>query len=146
MSQCITLDDYDASIHREILDALLMHDSDIADSTIIEICEDRAIEEMRCYMDKFYDCDAIFGARGDDRNQLVLMMALDISIYHIYCQHNPYKISNVRKERYDRAVEWLKAVAAGKITIADAPRLPEEEQKANSPWQLASNLLRPTHI
>ena len=60
MSQFITLEDYDASIHREILDALLRHDSDVQDSAIIEICEDRAIEEMRGYMDKFYNCDAIF--------------------------------------------------------------------------------------
>ena len=146
MSQFITLEDYDASIHREILDALLRHDSDIEDSAIIEICEDRAIEEMTGYMDKFYDCEAIFNAIGADRNQLVLMMALDITIYHIYCQHNPYKISQMRKDRYDRAVEWLKAVAAGKITIANAPRLPEEEQKANSPWQIASEVLRPTHF
>ena len=146
MSQFITLGDYDASIHREILDALLRHDSDTEDSAIIEIREDRAIDEMRSYMNKFYDCNAIFGATGSDRNQLVLMMALDIAIYHIFCQHNPYKMSQVRKDRYDRAIEWLKAVASGKITIADAPRLPEEQQAANSPWQIASEKLRPTHI
>ena len=146
MSQFITLDDYDASIHREILDALLRHDSETSDEAIIEICEDRAIEEMRCYLDKFYDCDAIFSATGSTRNQLVLMMALDIAIYHIFCQHNPYKISEVRKNRHERAVEWLKAVAAGKITIADAPRLTEEQQAKNSPWQISSDELRPTHF
>lgn len=146
MSQFITLEDYDASIHREILDALLRHDSPTEDSAIIEICEDRAIEEMRSYMDKFYDCDAIFGAEGSKRNQLVLMMALDIAIYHIFCQHNPYKMSEVRKDRYNRAIEWLKAVAAGKITIAGAPRLPEKELAQNSPWQISSEELRPTHL
>lgn len=146
MSQFITLDDYDASIHREILDALLRHDSDTSDAAIIEVCEDRAIDEMRCYLDKFYDCDAIFSATGAERNQLVLMMALDIAIYHIFCQHNPYKMSQIRKDRYDRAVEWLKAVAAGKITIANAPRLPEEQQAANSPWQIDSNIQKPTHF
>ena len=146
MAQFITLEDYDASIHREILDALLRHDSEVQDSAIIEICEDRAIEEMRGYLDKFYDTDTIFSATGADRNQLVLMMTLDIAIYHIYCQHNPYKMSEIRKERYNRAVEWLKAVAAGKITIADAPRLPEETQAENSPWQISSEDLRHTHI
>ena len=80
MNNFITLEDYDASIHREILDALLRHDSDIADSAIVEICEDRAVAEMRCYLDKYYDCDAIFATTGTDRNQLVLMMALDIAI------------------------------------------------------------------
>ncbi len=146
MSQFIQESDYDASIHREILDALLRHDSDVSDSTIVEICEDRAIEEMRGYLDKFYDTDAIFNATGADRNQLVLMMAVDIAVYHIFCQHNPYKMSQVRKDRYDRAVKWLEAVAAGKVTIANAPRLPEEEAAAASPWQLESNELRGSHI
>ena len=146
MSQFITLEDYDASIHREILDALLRHDSDVSDSAIVEICEDRAIEEMRCYLSKYYDCDAIFSATGSDRNALILMMAVDISVYHIFCQHNPYKISEVGKDRYNRAIEWLKAVAAAQITIDGAPRLPEEELHANSPWQIESNLLRDSHL
>lgn len=146
MSQFITPEDYDASIHREILDALLRHDSDVSDSAIVEICEDRAIEEMRCYLSKYYDCDAIFSATGSDRNPLILMMAVDIAVYHIFCQHNPYKMSEIRKERYNRAVEWLKAVAAANITIDGAPRLPEEELHANSPWQIESELLRPTHL
>jgi phage gp36-like protein len=146
MSQFITTEDYDASIHREILDALLRHDSDVSDSAIVEICEDRAIEEMRCYLSKYYDCDAIFSATGSDRNPLILMMAVDIAVYHIFCQHNPYKMSEIRKERYNRAVEWLKAVAAANITIDGAPRLPEEELHANSPWQIESELLRPSHL
>lgn len=146
MSQFITPEDYDASIHREILDALLRHDSDVSDSAIVEICEDRAIEEMRCYLSKYYDCDAIFSATGDQRNALILMMAVDIAVYHIFCQHNPYKMSEIRKERYNRAVEWLKAVAAANITIDGAPRLPEEELHANSPWQIESELLRPSHL
>jgi len=146
MSQFITPEDYDATIHKEILDALLRHDSDQSDEAIVEICEDRAVAEMRGYLDKFYDTDAIFSATGGARNQLVLMMAVDISVYHIFCQHNPYKMSQIRKDRYDRAVEWLKAVAAGKVTIADAPRLPEEEAAASSPWQLESNELRHTHM
>lgn len=146
MSQFITPEDYDATIHKEILDALLRHDSDQSDEAIVEICEDRAVAEMRGYLDKFYDTDAIFSATGGARNQLVLMMAVDIAVYHIFCQHNPYKMSQIRKDRYDRAVEWLKAVAAGKVTIADAPRLPEEEAAASSPWQLESNELRHTHM
>ena len=74
------------------------------------------------------------------------MMAVDVSVYHIFCQHNPYKISEVRKDRYNRAIEWLKAVAAAQITIDGAPRLPEEELHANSPWQIESNLLRDSHL
>ena len=116
MSRFIQPEDYDASIHKEILDALLRHDSDTSDAT------------------------------GAERNQLVLMMAVDIAVYHIFCQHNPYKISQVRKDRYDRAIEWLKAVAAGKVTIANAPRLDPEAAEEASPWQIRSNILHDTHM
>ncbi len=146
MNNFITLEDYDASIHREILDALLRHESDISDSAIIEICEDRAVAEMRCYLDKYYDCDAIFSATGSDRHPLILMMAIDIAVYHIFCQHNPYKMSEIRKSRYERAIEWLKAVAAAKVTIEGAPKLPDETLAGNSPWQISSDGLRPTML
>lgn len=146
MNNFITLEDYDASIHREILDALLRHDSDIADSAIVEICEDRAIAEMRCYLDKYYDCDAIFSATGSSRHPLILMMAIDIAVYHIFCQHNPYKMSEIRRSRYERALEWLKQVAAATITIDGAPKLPEETLADNSPWQISSDILRPSML
>ena len=144
MSQFITLEDYDASIHREILDALLRHDSDVSDSAIVEICEDRAIAEMRSYMNKTYDCDAIFSATGSDRHALILMFAIDITVYHIFCQHNPYKITKIRQDRYDRAIEWLKGVMKGDITIDGAPLLPAEELGGNSPWQIQADDIRPT--
>jgi phage gp36-like protein len=144
MSNFINTTDYDASIHREILDSLLRKDSDSYDPQIIEICEDRAISEMRGYMDKTYDCEAIFSATGSDRNALILMFALDITIYHIFCQHNPYKMSKIRQDRYDRAVKWLKGVSRGEITIDSAPKLPDETVQANSPWQISSDEVRPT--
>ena len=71
MSQFIELTDYDASIHREILDALTREDE-----SIVEICEDRAVTDMRGYLSRRYDCDKLFSMTGDERNQLVLMMAI----------------------------------------------------------------------
>ena len=141
MSKFINPEDYDASIHREILGSLTRDDE-----SIVEICEDRAIAEMRGYLSARYDVDAIFSAEGDARNQLVLMMAIDIAVYHIFSIHNPQKMSQIRKDRYERAVEWLKQVAAFKITIDGAPKLPEEEQKQNSPWLMSSNPNRTNHL
>jgi phage gp36-like protein len=144
MAQFIGIDDYDATIHREILDSLLRRDTAGYDPQIIEICEDRAVSEMRSYLGKTYDCDAIFSASGDDRHPLILMFAVDIAVYHIFCQHNPYKMSAVRKDRYDRAVEWLKGILAGDITIDGAPLLPAETLADNSRWQIQSDDIRPT--
>ena len=134
MSQFIDVKDYDASLHREILDALVRDDE-----TLVEICEDRAIAEMRGYLSKRYDCDAIFSTMGEKRNQLILMMVIDIAVYHIFCIHNPQKLSQVRKDRYERAVEWMKAVASEEVSIDGAPLLPEEERAKKAELMFKSN-------
>ena len=134
MANFIDIADYDATVHREILDSLVRDDE-----SLVEICEERAIAEMKCYLGKRYDTKAIFDAREDDRNQLVLMMALDIAVYHIFSIHNPMKIAAIRKDRYERAKEWLKAVADEQITISDAPLLPIEEQVSANPFMISSN-------
>ena len=143
MSNFIDITDYDASIHKEILDSLLRQGTADYDPQIVEICEDRAIAEMRSYLNKKYDCNRIFEARGTDRHALVLMFALDIAIYHIYCQHNPYKISKSREDRYNRAVEWLKGVMRGDVTIDGAPLLPTDDLEDKSRWQIKAEEIRP---
>lgn len=143
MDNFIDIKDYDASIHKEILDSLLRQGTADYDPQIIEICEDRAIAEMRSYLNKKYDCNRIFDARGTDRHALILMFALDIAIFHIFCQHNPYKMSKIRQDRYDRAVEWLKGVMRGDVTIDGAPLLPADELEDKSRWQIKADEVRP---
>ena len=141
MSNFININDYDASIHRDILDSLVRQDE-----SLVEICEDRAISEMRCYLSGRYDCNTIFSAEGDSRHQLILMMALDIAIYHIFSIHNPVKLSQLRKDRYERAIEWLKAVSAGSISIDGAPLAPSEVQIAHQSFRIVSNPKRHNHF
>ncbi|HBG39916.1 MAG TPA: DUF1320 domain-containing protein [Porphyromonadaceae bacterium] len=140
MSNFIEITDYDASIHREILDVLTREDQ-----SIVEILEDRAIAEMRGYLSRRYDVDAIFSKTGNDRHQLILMMAIDIAIYHIFCIHNPQKLSQMRKDRYNRAIEWLKAVNNEEISIDGAPQPPEEERAAKATFLMRSNPKRVNH-
>lgn len=144
--------DYNSSIHREILDSLVRRERSAGvsnpdyDPEIVEVCEDRAVGEMQGYLMKSYDTEAIFNARGSERHALILMYAIDIAIYHLFSLHNPYKISELRKARYDRAIEWLKMVAKGDITIGGAPRLSESDQTQNSPWQIESEPSRPHRL
>ena len=137
MSQFVDINDYDASVHREILDALVRDDE-----TIIEICEDRAIAEMRSYLSKRYDCNAIFNATGEARHQLILMMVIDIAVYHIFCIHNPQKLSQVRKDRYERATDWMKAVSAEEVSIDGAPLLPQADRAKKAALMFKSNSKR----
>lgn len=143
MQNFIDLTDYDASIHKEILDSLLRQGTADYDPQIVEICEDRAVSEMRSYLNKKYDCNKIFEARGAGRHALVLIFAVDIAIYHIFCQHNPYKMSKIRQDRYDRAIEWLKGVMRGDVTIDGAPPLPADELEDKSRWQIKADEVRP---
>lgn len=138
MSQFIEMSDYPASIHLEILDALVRQDD-----TLIEVCEDQAIAEMRGYLSGRYDCDKIFSATGDQRNQLVLMYAKDITLYHVFCIHNPQKISKIRIDRYERAIEWLKGVSKYQISVEGLPLL--EDSESDSPFRMKSNPKRVNH-
>ena len=72
------------------------------------------------------------------------MFALDIAIFHIFVQHNPYKIAKIRQDRYDRAIEWLKGVMKGDVTIDGAPLLPGGQLEDNSQWQIKADEVRPT--
>lgn len=122
MTHFIDSEDYDATVHRDIIDSLTR-----GDDSILDICEDRAIEEMKSYLSTRYDVETLFSARHGERHPLVLMMCLDIATYHIYCVGNPQKLQNgTRKDRYDRAIEWLKAVSKGTVSINGAPLLEED--------------------
>lgn len=125
MAKFITQEDYDASIHPEILDALVR-----CDWRIVEICEQRAIAQMRCYLSPRYDCDRIFSAQGQARNQIVLMTLLDMVIYHLFSIHNPRNISRIRIDRYERALAWLEGVCRGEISVEGLPAAPAAEVAA----------------
>ena len=143
MGRFISKEDFDATVHRDILEAITRQDD-----AVVEICTDRAISEMRCYLSGRYDCDAVFSATGKERNQLVLMMLTDMAVYHLFCLHNPQKLSQMRKDRYERAVEWLKAVRRGDISVDGLPTAQKspEEATASSPYQMRSNKKRQNHF
>ena len=125
MTHFIDPSDYDATVHHDIIDSLTR-----GDDSILDICEDRAIEEMKSYLSARYDTEAIFAARDAERHPLVLMMCLDIATYHVYSAGNPQKMQNgIRKDRYERAVEWLKGVQRGNISINGAPLLQAEQRE-----------------
>lgn len=141
MSDFITPEDYDASIHTEILDSLIR-----SNAAALETCEDRAVAEMRSYLRGRYDCNALFSATGTDRHPLVLMRALDIAIYHAFCIHNPQKMSSIRLKRYDDAIAWLKAAQTGEVVIDGAPTLDSATLAANGYYLMKSSNKRENRI
>lgn len=135
----INKSDYDATIHKEILDALIREDD-----AVLDIVEEQTVSEMKSFISGRYDAEAIFAARGSARHPMVLMMARDIAIYHIFSIHNPQKMTQIRKDRYERATKWLEMVASGKVLISGAPTLDVEER--SSEYLMKSNSKRINHF
>lgn len=82
--------------------------------------EMEAQEEISGYLRPKYDCTAIFAAESADRNRLIVMYICDIALYHMSAAMPQKMGSEIREERYKRAIEWLEGVQAGKI-IPDLP-------------------------
>lgn len=82
--------------------------------------ESEAQEEIASYLRPKYDCAVVFSAEGGDRNKLIVMYCADIALYHMVSAMPQKMGSEVRKERYDRAIKWLEGVQTGKI-VPDLP-------------------------
>ena len=143
MSSFINPVDYDASIHEEILAAITRNDP-----TVIELAEDMAIQEMAGYLSQRYDCDQIFAETDDLRNKLILMFAIDITLYHLHCAHNPQRFPKNRQDRYDRAIAWLQEVQKGRV-IPSGLQLKinnEGNQGGGATFSIIGNPKRGTHF
>lgn len=88
--------------------------------------ETEAQEEISGYLRPKYDCKAVFAAEESGRNRLVVMYTCDIALYHMSAAMPQKMGSEVRGERYKRAIKWLEGVQAGNI-IPDLPLAVDEE-------------------
>jgi phage gp36-like protein len=101
-----------------------------SDSALREAALSEAIEEVSGYLRPVYDVDKIFSATGADRNRLLVMIVVDCALYHLSASQPQKMGSEVRHERYERAVRWLEGVQAGRID----PGLPTvESESGDSP-------------
>lgn len=85
------------------------------DDTIVTAAVDAAVSEAKGYLSAF-DRDAIFTALADARNALLLTFVKDIASWHLLNLCNAGSDMKLRQDRYDRAVEWLKAVQKGNVS------------------------------
>ncbi len=112
-----TKDELKSHMNINDIDVITDNDNAIADGAI-----DTAISEVKGYLGK-YNIQAIFAARGEDRHPLLLTFVKDIAVWHLIVLSNYKADQELRKDRYTRAVSWLKGVQAGDIT----PDLPRSE-------------------
>lgn len=107
----ITQEDFRMVASDAAIKAITQADSGNVDNAIAE-----AVEEMAGYIRPRYDCEKVFAMEGRQRNPQLVMMAADIALYHMTAAMPQRMGSEVRQERYERAIAWLESVQAGKIT------------------------------
>lgn len=111
----ITQEDFHVVASDAALKIITQADDSNQQNAILE-----AIEEVAGYLRPKYDVDAIFSTEGADRNRQLVMYCADIALYNMIAAQPQRMGSEVRKERYDRAIKWLEGVQAGKI-VPDLP-------------------------
>lgn len=110
--------DYDDQIRSELRAVL----DDVAGEPKLRRAEQKALAQMKMYLSGRYDTDIIFAPAGEDgdiRNAFIVMTLIDITLYHIWSKERG-KMPQVRNDRYQDALDWLKSVGNGE-EIADLP-------------------------
>jgi len=110
-----------------------------ADPAKLEVAINTAVEELSGYLRSRYDTTLIFAATGDNRNEVVVMYACDIALYHLTSSRDGRQGMEIRKERYDRAIKWLEDVQKGNIMPnLPTPSGPDGEEDINNPIRYGS--------
>lgn len=117
--------DYDVQVRQEILSLL---DTSEGNANLCT-AERMAIDQIKQYIGGRYDCDTIFSATGENRDMFIVMITIDIALYHLWSKRAPRKIPELRAQRYQDALDWLKGVGDGTLK-SDLPQLDGDSFKS----------------
>lgn len=116
------------------------------DDTIVTGSIETAIVEMKSYLQNRFDVDTIFAQTGDDRNQLLVSLACDITVYQIVGVIPAGIDLEDRRSRYKRALAWLKDVRDGVINANLPPILDSELNDTTNAVEYGSNVKRDNYM
>ncbi|GIZ15295.1 DUF1320 domain-containing protein [Capnocytophaga catalasegens] len=113
------------------------------DDTIVLQALETAEQEVRSYLEfndrleyldgrPHYDTDKIFSARDTNRNPLILNLVITVAKWHIIDLANVDILYDRAKERYDRAIDYLKRLSKGEVTISSLPLVNKEDLPAEA--------------
>lgn len=71
-------------------------------------------------------------SQSDPRHPLMVMRLVDIALYHLSSRVDPRGVPEIRMQRHEDAVKWLRDIAAGKITDPNLPLVTEPENTSFS--------------
>jgi phage gp36-like protein len=118
----ISTDELKTHLYAENIDVIAR-----SDDTIIQAAIEAAVVEAKGYLTAF-DIKAEFEkvkSDPDTRNALLLIFIKDIAVWHFVNLCNAGTDLQLRQDRYERAIDWLKSVQKGNVT-PDLPALPDD--------------------
>lgn len=103
------------------------------------LAEQRAMSRIAGALRGRYDVEAAFAHEGGERDAELVGCATDIALYHICCSLPQRMGYEMRKERYEQALKYLKDIQAGNVT-PDIPTLtgPGGEEDYHNPVRYGS--------
>jgi phage gp36-like protein len=129
----LTTEDYKTVVDEATL-AVINQDS--ADN--LARAESYAIDEVSSYLRSRYDMAAAYADTGDKRSKQLVMITCDVALYHLV-SWLPRRIGyEIRKERYDAAIEWLVRVQQGKASPDLPPLLDDSGNDVGNPIKYGS--------
>lgn len=120
----LTINDFKPFIEDIILNQVIQNNPALLDT--IELM---AIDEIKSYLETRFNTNDIFSKTGNNRHSIVVMLLVDIVLYHLHSRVAPRNISQIRTERYNQAIDYLKNAALGTIQ----PPLPLKLDTNNNP-------------
>ena len=117
MARFLTDEDY-FQIKAEILKLLNGSTPTLANNYKLIKAENAAIKQIKNRLSSRFDVDLIFTpmeGESDGRDAFMVMLAVDMTLYHLYSQTGSKDIPEHRKERYQDALDFLKDASLGAI-------------------------------
>lgn len=108
-------DDYKVVCDEDELDVLTR-----SDPAIRQKAERVAMEEVASYLRPRYDTDKAFAAEGDDRNDMLVQVTANITLFYLAHWLPGSLALDGRQELYDISIAWLNKVSKG----GTMPKLP----------------------
>lgn len=126
-------------------DLLTVIDQDVltaitgSNSARLDDAEAIAAGEVEEHLNTKYDTAAIFAATGNNRNQSIIRIMVDLTLYHAHCNLTPHNVPEVREKRYTKALKDLLLMQKGTLAPKGLPHPePEEGDDSFPEWGLFS--------
>ena len=115
------------------------------DETMLTAAIDAATQEAKSYL-KAYNIADELAKTGTERNTLLVIFIKDIAVWHFINICHVNTSLELRQDRYERAIAWLKSVQKGEV-LPDLPSFEAADGEANNlPYKVTSNQKRTNHI